>query len=70
MSNELVLVADGDRSMCNLINVTLKAHDYKCITTNSGESAILLASSNNPDIILLALGLPDIDGVVRVDDDR
>lgn len=62
MDNELILVADGDRRILNLINVTLKAHDYKCITTESGESAILLASSNNPKVVLLDLGLPDIDG--------
>lgn len=62
MDNELILVADGDRRILNLINVTLKAHDYKCITTESGESAILLASSNNPNVVLLDLGLPDIDG--------
>lgn len=62
MENELILVADGDMRICNLINITLKAHDYKCITTNSGESAVLLASSNNPDVVLLDLVLPDIDG--------
>lgn len=62
MDNELVLVADGDRQICNLINITLQAHDYKCITTNSGESAILLASSNNPVAVLLELNLPDMDG--------
>ncbi len=62
MDNELVLVADGDSRIRNLISITLKAHDYKCITANGGESAILSASSNNPDIILLDLGLPDMDG--------
>lgn len=62
MDNELVLVADGDKRIRNLINVTLKAHDYKCITAGNGESAILLASSNNPDVVILDLGLPDLDG--------
>ena len=62
MDNELVLVADGDRRICNLINITLQAHDYKCITANGGESAILLASSNNPVAVLLELNLPDMDG--------
>ncbi len=62
MDNELVLVADGDRRIRNLINVTLQAHDYKCITANGGESAILLASSNNPAAVLLELNLPDMDG--------
>ena len=62
MENDLILVADGDSRIRNLINITLKAHDYKCITANSGESAILLASSNNPGVILLELNLPDMDG--------
>ncbi len=62
MDNELVLVADGDRRIRNLINITLQAHDYKCITASGGESAILLASSNNPSAVLLELNLPDMDG--------
>lgn len=62
MDNELVLVADGDRRIRNLINITLQAHDYKCITANGGESAILMASSNNPAAVLLELNLPDMDG--------
>lgn len=62
MDNELILVADGDRRICNLINITLQAHDYKCITASGGESAILLASSNNPAAVLLELNLPDMDG--------
>lgn len=62
MGNELILIADGDERIRNLINVTLKAHDYKCLTAGNGKSAILLASSNKPDVVLLALGLPDLDG--------
>lgn len=62
MDNVLVLVADGDSKFLNLINITLKTHDYKCITASGGESAILLTSSNNPDIVILDLGLPDMDG--------
>ncbi len=62
MDNDLILVADGDERMRNLISVTLKNHDYKCITANSGENTILLALSNNPGIVLLELNLPDIDG--------
>ncbi len=62
MDGELVLVADGDMRIRNLINITLKAHDYKCITASGGESAIIMASSNNPGIVLLEVGLPDMDG--------
>ena len=63
MDNELVLVADGDKRIRNLINITLQAHDYKCITANGGENAILLASSNSPGVILMELNLPDMDGM-------
>ncbi|MBQ7792240.1 MAG: response regulator transcription factor [Clostridia bacterium] len=62
MERELVLVADGDRRIRNLIHITLQAHDYKCITASGGESAILMASSNQPKAVLLELNLPDMDG--------
>ncbi len=62
MKHDVVLVADGDERILNLISVTLKSHDYKCITTQTGESALLLASSHNPDIIILDVVLPDVDG--------
>ncbi len=62
MDNDLVLVADTDKQILNLVSITLKTHDYKCITANSGESAILLASANNPGIVILELSLPDLDG--------
>lgn len=63
MENVSVLIADGDIQMSNLLNVTLKAHDYMCIKAASGESAIFMANSYNPDIILLDLVLPDTDGI-------
>ena len=42
---------------------TLKMHDYKYLTANNGVSAIMEASSHHPDIVLLDLGLPDMEGV-------
>lgn len=63
MDNVTVLVADADKGILNLIGITLKTHDYKCITAENAESALILASSNRPDIILLDLVLPDMDGI-------
>ena len=63
MNKTLILVVEDDLAIRNLITTTLKTHDYKYITASTGESAIIEASSHNPDIILLDLGLPDIDGV-------
>ncbi len=58
-----ILVVEDDAPIRNLITTTLKANEYKFITANDGNSAIAMASSHNPDIILLDLGLPDIDGI-------
>ena len=63
MNKLLILVVEDDASVRNLITTTLRAHDYKYLTAQNGSSAILEASSHNPDIILLDLGLPDMDGV-------
>ena len=63
MNKVTILVVEDDAPVRNLITTTLKAHDYKFLTAENGEAAILEASSYNPDIILLDLGLPDIDGI-------
>ena len=63
MNKPLILVVEDDMPIRNLITTTLKAHGYRSITALNGETALLDASSHNPDIMLLDLGLPDIDGV-------
>ena len=63
MNKTLILVVEDDAPIRNLITTTLKTHDYKYIVAANGENAIMEASSHNPDIVLLDLGLPDIDGV-------
>lgn len=63
MNKALILVVEDDAPVRNLITTTLKTHEYKYIVAPNGESAVMEASSHNPDIILLDLGLPDIDGV-------
>ena len=63
MNKPLILVVEDDTAVRNLITTTLKANDYRYLTAANGESAVLEASSHNPDVILLDLGLPDLDGV-------
>ena len=63
MNKSLILVVEDDTSVRNLITTTLKTHEYRYLTAPDGQSAILETSSHNPDIVLLDLGLPDIDGV-------
>lgn len=63
MNKLLISVVEDDTSVRNLITTTLKAHGYRHQTAANGQTAILEASSYNPDIVLLDLGLPDMDGV-------
>ena len=63
----LVLIVEDDKPICKFIKVSLEAQNYKCIETNSGNNAVSLVLSMNPDIIILDLGLPDIDGIEVID---
>ncbi len=63
MNKLQILVVEDDAPVRNLITTTLKAHDYKYIVAENGDEAICQASTYNPDITLLDLGLPDMDGV-------
>lgn len=63
MNKPLILVVEDDPPVRNLITTTLKTNDYRYLSAQNGQTALLEASSHNPDIILLDLGLPDMDGV-------
>jgi len=63
MNKPYILVVEDDVPVSNLITTTLKAHEYKFLTAKNGENAIMQASTHNPDIALVDLGLPDMDGI-------
>ena len=63
MNEYLVLVVEDDKPIRNLITTTLKMNNYRYITADKGNEAIMLSASHKPDIIVLDLGLPDIDGI-------
>ena len=63
MNKPLVLVVEDDTPVRNLITTTLKTHEYRYLSAQNGASAVMEALSHNPDIVLLDLGLPDMDGV-------
>ena len=63
MNSPVVLVTEDDAPVRNLIVTTLKTHDYRHLTAKNGTEAIMMASSHNPDVLFLDLGLPDMDGI-------
>ncbi len=58
-----VLVVEDDQSISNFICAILTANGYDAMVVRSGEEALTMIASHCPDLILLDLGLPDMDGV-------
>jgi two-component system, OmpR family, KDP operon response regulator KdpE len=59
----LVLVVEDEPQVVRFLRVTLPAHGYRVAEATTGAGALVEASTRGPDIILLDLGLPDMDGV-------
>ena len=63
MNKPLILVVEDDTAIRNLITTTLETQDYRFHTAPNGVQALLESVSQKPDIMLLDLGLPDMDGI-------
>ena len=63
MNKPLILIVEDDRPVRNLITLALQQREYRTQTAANGVAALLAATSGNPDILILDLGLPDMDGV-------
>ncbi|KLL12343.1 MULTISPECIES: response regulator [Protofrankia] len=57
-----VLIVDDDTQILRALRITLHARGYEVMTATSGRHALAATTSGRPDIILLDLGLPDMDG--------
>lgn len=58
-----ILVVEDDKAVRNLLSTAMETQDYQYHAVSTGAAAILEAASQQPDIIILDLGLPDLDGV-------
>lgn len=58
-----VLVIEDEKSICDFIAKTLNASDYKAVIAGSGKEGLAILTSALPDLVLLDLGLPDMDGI-------
>lgn len=62
-----VLVVEDEKSISSFISTILKGSGYDVINASTGAEAFSMISSHCPDLIVLDLGLPDIDGVEIID---
>lgn len=60
---EKILLIEDDKSIQRFLRISLETKDYKVISAETGIEGISLYMTDNPDLILLDLGLPDIDGM-------
>lgn len=57
-----VLVVDDEPALARALAINLRAHGWEVVTAADGRSALEAAASEHPDVVLLDLGLPDLDG--------
>ena len=59
----MILIIEDDKSISKLLELTLKTRDYQVKVASNGLSGLSIFLSEKPELVLLDLGLPDIDGI-------
>ncbi len=62
MGNKKILIVDDDINICELLRLYLTKDNFDTIVCNDGESALKMALENKPDLVLLDIMLPKLDG--------
>lgn len=62
MPQSKIMVIDDDADLCQALKVRLRANNYEAMSASDGNSALALATKESPDLVLLDLGLPGVDG--------
>ena len=62
--NPMILVIEDEPALQKFLRITLETQDYKVILAARGEEGLRHAATTLPDVIILDLGLPDMDGIV------
>ena len=62
MTNAKILIADDDRNICELLKIYLEKENYNVVLAGNGEEALLKFDEEEPDILLLDVMMPRLDG--------
>ena len=60
---ELILLIEDEPQMRRFLRITLQGHGYRLVEAEAGQEGLMQAATRNPDVVLLDLGLPDLDGL-------
>ncbi len=60
---ELILLIEDEPQMRRFLRITLQSHGYRLVEAETGQEGLMQATTRNPDVVLLDLGLPDLDGL-------
>ena len=70
MNKVYVLIVEDEKNIRNFMQTILTSNGYAVLTAKSGEEAMMMLSSHCPDLVLLDLGLPDMDGQAFIESVR
>lgn len=62
-NNAMILVVEDEKAIRNFMKISLDTQGYRILESSNGSDALALVMSYNPEIIILDLGLPDMDGI-------
>jgi CheY-like chemotaxis protein len=66
MASKKILVIDDDKDFTKLLAIQLQAKDYKVVISNEGEEGFQMVLDEKPDLILLDIKMPELDGFTFV----
>lgn len=58
-----ILIIEDDKSIRNFISATVEINGYNCYSAATGEEGLNIIEKNKPEVVILDLGLPDMDGI-------
>ncbi|MFR2690624.1 MAG: response regulator [Enterocloster bolteae] len=65
-----IIIIEDEKNICNFIETVLSPQGYQVTSANTGTDGLKLIESLKPDVVLLDLGLPDMDGLELIQEVR
>ncbi len=67
MANQTILVVDDEKDLLDLIEYNLKKEGFDVLKAENGEEGIKIAKEHNPDLVLMDIMMPKMDGMEAVE---